>query len=33
VTLQYSIAPVPEPTVIGVIGLSGLAFMGRRRRK
>ena len=33
VDLKYSIAPVPEPTVIGVIGLSGLAFMGRRRRK
>jgi len=33
VTLQYSIAPVPEPTFLGFIGLGAMAVMGRRRRR
>jgi hypothetical protein len=33
VTLQYSIAPVPEPTFLGFIGLGAMAVIGRRRRR
>jgi len=33
VTLQYSIAPVPEPTFLGFIGLGAVAIVGRRRRR
>jgi hypothetical protein len=33
VTLQYSIAPVPEPTFLGFIGLGAVALVGRRRRR
>jgi hypothetical protein len=33
VTLQYSIAPVPEPTFLGFIGLGAAALIGRRRRR
>jgi hypothetical protein len=33
VTLQYSIAPVPEPTFLGFIGLGAVTLIGRRRRR
>ena len=33
VSLQYSIAPVPEPTFLGFIGLGAVAVIGRRRRR
>jgi hypothetical protein len=33
IDLKYSVTAVPEPTVLGLVGLSSLAFMGRRRRR
>ena len=31
--IHYEIAPVPEPTTTSLLGLSGLAFLLRRKRK